>query len=92
MNHIDYALRPGSEERLRLRDFLKRLHGNDQGKLITFLFLFYVAVHFAAPYFNPYMLKQLRFNYLEYMAITSLSYLGSDVQISSEKSACSTCR
>lgn len=75
-NHIDYALAPGSEQRLRLRDFLKRLRQTDQGKLITFLFLFYVTVHFSAPYFNPYMLRQLKFNYLEYMAITSISYFG----------------
>jgi MFS family permease len=33
-------------------------------------------VHFAAPYFNPYMLGQLKFNYIEYMAIGSLSYFG----------------
>jgi hypothetical protein len=75
-NHIDYTLAPGSEQRIRLRDFLKRLHGTDQGKLITFLFLFYVTVHFSAPYFNPFMLSRLKFNYLEYMAITSLSYFG----------------
>jgi hypothetical protein len=35
-----------------------------------------VAVHFSAPYFGPYMLGSLRFNYLEFMAITSLSYFG----------------
>lgn len=75
-NHNDYDLPPGSEQRLRLRDFLKRLRGTEQGKLITFLFLFYVTVHFSAPYFNPFMLKKLNFNYLEYMAIVSLSYFG----------------
>ena len=76
VNHNDYDLAPGSEHRLRFRDFLKRLRGTDQGKLITFLFFFYVTVHFAAPYFNPYMLGQLKFNYIEYMAIGSLSYFG----------------
>jgi MFS family permease len=75
-NHLDYDLPPGSEERVRLRDFIKRLKGTEQGKLITFLFLFYVTVHFSAPYFNPYMLKKLNFNYLEYMCIVSLSYFG----------------
>lgn len=75
-NHIDYQLAPGSEERVRLRDFLKRLKGTDQGKLISFLFFFYITVHFSAPYFNPYMLKILQFNYLEFMAITSVAYFG----------------
>jgi MFS family permease len=75
-NHIDYQLAPGSEERIRFRDFIKRLRGTEQGRLIIFLFLFYVTVHFSAPYFNPYMLGKLKFNYLEYMLITSLAYFG----------------
>lgn len=74
--HNDYDLAPGSEHRLPLREFLKRLKGTEQGKLITFLFLFYVTVHFSAPYFNPYMLGHLKFNYLEYMVITSVAYFG----------------
>ncbi len=75
-NHIDYQLVPGSEERVRLRDFIKRLKGTDQGKLISFLFFFYITIHFSAPYFNPYMLKILKFNYLEFMMITSVAYFG----------------
>ncbi len=75
-NHIDYELAPGSEQRLPFRDFIKRLRNTEQGKLITFLFLFYITVHFAAPYFNPYMLSELKFNYIEYMIISSLSYFG----------------
>jgi MFS family permease len=75
-NHNNYELPPGTEPRIRLRDFIKRLRHSEQGKLITFLFFFYVTVHFSAPYFNPYMLKQLQFNYLEYMAITAIAYFG----------------
>jgi MFS family permease len=43
---------------------------------VSFLFFFYITVHFAAPYFNPYMLGQLKFNYLEYMVITAIAYFG----------------
>ena len=75
-NHIDYQLEAGSEPRLRLRDFLRRFRGTEQGKLITFLFLFFVTIHFSAPYFNPYMLGKLKLNYLEFMAICSLAYFG----------------
>lgn len=74
-HHKDYPLVPGSENRTRLRDLMKRL-GTDQGKLITFLFFFYMAVHFSAPYFNPYMLKHLKFNYLQYMLITAVANFG----------------
>jgi hypothetical protein len=75
-NHNDYDLAPGSEHRVRLRDFLSNIRNTEQGKLVLFLFFFYITVHFSAPYFNPYMLGRLKFNYLEYMAITSIAYFG----------------
>jgi MFS family permease len=75
-NHIDYTLAPGSEQRVRFRNFIKGIRKNEQGKLINFLFFFYVTVYFSAPYFNPYMLTKLNFNYIEYMAVTSISYFG----------------
>lgn len=75
-NHNDYDLAPGSEHRVRFRDFLKNIRQSEQGKLILFLFFFYITVHFSAPYFNPYMLGQLKFNYLQYMVITSIAYFG----------------
>lgn len=75
-NHNDYDLAPGSEHRVRLRDFLRSIRKTEQGKLILFLFFFYITVHFSAPYFNPYMLGKLKFNYLEYMAVTSIAYFG----------------
>jgi hypothetical protein len=75
-NHNDYDLAPGSEERVAAKDFIKRLRQGEQGKLFTFLFFFYIAIYFSAPYFGPFMLKQLKMNYLEFMIITSLSYFG----------------
>ena len=75
-NHQDYDLPPGSEVRVRLRDFIKTLRNSDQGKLVSFLFFFYITVHFSAPYFNPYMLGKLKFNYIQYMAVTAIAYFG----------------
>jgi len=75
-NHQDYALAPGSEIRVRLRDFIKTLKSTEQGKLVSFLFFFYITVHFSAPYFNPYMLGKLKFNYIQYMLVTAIAYFG----------------
>lgn len=75
-NHNDYDLAPGTEHRVRFRDFLRNIRSTEQGKLILFLFFFYITVHFSAPYFNPYMLGKLKFNYLEYMIVTSIAYFG----------------
>lgn len=75
-NHNDYVPKEGLEKRIRFRDFVKRIKNTDQGKLIVFLFFFYFCVHFASPYFGPYMLKHLKFSYLQYMLITASSYTG----------------
>ena len=75
-NHNDYALAPGSEHPVAYGEFLRNIRKTEQGKLILFLFFFYITVHFSAPYFNPYMLSKLNFNYLEYMAVISTAYLG----------------
>jgi MFS family permease len=75
-NHQDYNLAPGSEIRVRLRDFIKTLKSTEQGKLVSFLFFFYITVHFSAPYFNPYMLGKLKFNYIQYMVVTAIAYFG----------------
>lgn len=75
-NHNDYDFDGKIEERLKLRQFIKRLKSTEQGKLVVFLFFFYLTVYFSAPYFNPYMLNQLNFNYIEYMAITAVAYFG----------------
>lgn len=75
-NHNGYENPGGIEQRLRLRDFIKRLRHTEQGKLITFLFFFYIGVNFASPYFAPYMLGHLKFNYLQYMGVTATSYFG----------------
>ncbi len=74
--HQGFKLAPGNENRLSFRDFLKSLNHTEQGKLLSFLFFFYIVVYFSAPYFNPYMLKHLRFSYFEYMGVTAVSYLG----------------
>lgn len=76
VNHLNYEIAHGNELRVRLRDFLKRLKGTNQGKLISFLFAFYITVYFSSPYFNPYMLGKLKFDYLEYMGIMSIAFFG----------------
>lgn len=76
VHHNDVELKEGIEQRLKFRDFIKRIKGTEQGKLTLFLFLFYICVHFSSPYFGPYMLKKLQFSYLQFMMITACSYFG----------------
>lgn len=75
-NHIDYQIPQGVEVRLPMGAFLKKIKNTDQGKLIKFLFLFYIAVHISSPYFTPYMLSHLKLSYLGYMSVIATSFFG----------------
>ncbi|MGE3609893.1 MAG: MFS transporter [Bacteriovoracaceae bacterium] len=65
-----------TESILPFREFLKRLRSTDQGKLISFLFLFYISVTISSPYFSPYMLEVMKLDYLKYMTVISVSLMG----------------
>jgi MFS family permease len=41
----------------------------------TYFFILQFAVYIAAPYFNPYMLKELNLNYSSYMFLSSVTLL-----------------
>jgi Major Facilitator Superfamily len=55
--------------------FLHRLKEPKVFAIFAYLFCLQLAVYTAAPYFSPYMLKNLNFSYLEYMILTSTTFL-----------------
>lgn len=74
--HRDVAIVASGEERVRLRDFLKRLKGTPQGQLVVFLFLWYFVVQLSGPYFDPYMLRKLNWGPIPYTIVIATSFLG----------------
>jgi MFS family permease len=74
--HSDFIIDEGEENFLSFKEFLKSLRGTQHGKLIQFLFFFYVTVHTSALYFNPYMLGPLGFSYVKFMSVLGISYFG----------------
>jgi MFS family permease len=50
------------------------------GKTILFLYLFFlftqITVQIAAPFYTPYMLKQLHLNYAQYMILIGSAFMG----------------
>jgi MFS family permease len=74
--HQDFIPNPTQEKILSPRQFFLKSFKTNQGNLILYLFLFYVMVHSSSPYYNPYMLKHLKFNYLEFMLMISVSFIG----------------
>lgn len=74
--HQEYEVNATTECPIKFWDFMKRLKGTEQGRLISFLFFFYFSVHFASPFFTPYMLKHLNFTYFDFMFVIASSYSG----------------
>jgi MFS family permease len=48
--------------------FLKSIHRHNFGLFVLYIALFAAAMNVASPYFIQYMLEDLRFSYLEFMA------------------------
>lgn len=47
----------------------QRARGTSQGRLLLFLLAVPGAAQISGPYFNPYMLQQLKFSYVQYVAL-----------------------
>jgi MFS family permease len=51
-------------------------------RLLIYLFFVQCAVQFSGPYFTPFMLRNLEFSYLNYMALISICFLGKSLAMS----------
>jgi MFS family permease len=58
-----------------LRAFLLGLRGTTQGRLLRHLLAMTMAVHVAAPYFTPYMLRHLGLSYGAFTALTAAAFV-----------------
>ncbi|MBI5758330.1 MAG: MFS transporter [Planctomycetales bacterium] len=64
------------QSHINVVDFAKRLwHGRSERMLLYFLAV-QVAVQISGPYFTPFMIKQLRFDYVTFMALLAASFAG----------------
>jgi MFS family permease len=67
---------PENFQRLRLRDFVFRLHrSHEQGRLFSYLLSVTFAAHLAAPYFTSYMLGELKLSYSAYTCLIAVPFL-----------------
>jgi MFS family permease len=54
---------------------LARLPSRHDGRLLAYLVSMQTAVYISAPYFNPYLLRQLRMSYANYVVLVAASFL-----------------
>ena len=56
------------------RELLGRLRGGHDGALLIYLLSVQAAAQIAGPYFTPFMLKQLKFSYIDYVLLIGVSF------------------
>jgi MFS family permease len=66
---------PSNHRRLSVRELLRRFRRGADGSLLLYFLAVQCAVQISGPYFNPYMLKHLRFSYTQYMLLIAAAYL-----------------
>jgi MFS family permease len=64
------------------RDFLQRLRHSQFARFSVFFAMMSFSVALAAPFFTVYMLRDLRFSYLEFTAATAVSVLAQFMTLS----------
>jgi MFS family permease len=57
------------------RQWMGCLTENGNGPLFLYLFVVQMAAQISGPYFTPYMLRQLRFSYWDYMLLIATAFL-----------------
>lgn len=71
--HREVAVTVGKERSVSLREFARRL-GSGEGRLLTYMFFIQLTSQISAPYFTPYMLRELEFSYAAYVAMLATAF------------------
>lgn len=67
----------------RVSAALRRMVGSRSGPLVAYLCCFVFGAQMAAPYFTPYMLRELGFSYHAFMLVVGTSFLAKAVLLPS---------
>ena len=62
-----------NESKFTFIQFVKKMKTTNFGHFVLFAVLMNFSFYVSAPYFTPYMLKELHFSYLQYMVIVAAS-------------------
>lgn len=65
----------GTRPRRGLMQTLRSMAGQPSGRIVAFLCCFVFGVQFAAPYYGPYMLREMDFSYRSFMLVVATSFL-----------------
>ncbi len=73
--HSEERRVPPQQQSAPINRQLHALYKGPEGRLLRYIILVQAAVQISGPYFSPYMLKQLRFSYGEFVMLIAVSFL-----------------
>ncbi len=68
--------KPDADRPIPLKDFVRRLRHNTDGRFLLYVMAVGVATQISQPYFNPYMLDVLRLEQSPYAWLLAAAFLG----------------
>lgn len=73
--HTEDETMTSAIEKFSFRFVCKNIWNRDYAKTLKFIFIFQFGVYFSAAFFNPFMLKELKFSYKVYMIMLASSFI-----------------
>lgn len=68
-------LTPGFRS-LGFREFARRIAAGGEGRFVRYVLCVQLAAQVAGPYYTPFMLREVGFDYLTYMSLLAVALLG----------------
>jgi MFS family permease len=68
-------------ERVPVAEFVRRFRRGRDGRVVAYMLAVQLAIWVAAPFYTPYMLRDLRLGYASYMALLAVALLGRAVSL-----------
>jgi len=66
---------PAEMRSITWRELIVELRDSGGGRLLVYLVAVQAAVQIAGPFFTPFMLEQLKFDYLQFVALLAIGFL-----------------
>lgn len=72
---------PGGMQRVGFRDLAARLRHGSDGRLLAYMLSVQFATNVAAPFYMPYMLRELGFSYAQAMGLVAAAVLAKAISL-----------
>ncbi|HET6370811.1 MAG TPA: MFS transporter [Nitrospiria bacterium] len=73
--HVDPTYASKSEDQFSIWEFLIRGRRSNFGRFVLYVALMYFSVQVSAPFVTPYLLRDLQFSYVQFMAVAAAAVI-----------------